>query len=908
MMGRWCGVVRDWGFRGRLGVLILFASLLLSGASFAQDQPSIGAIQRALYLAGHDPGPADGQLGSQTRAALRDFQRAAGLPQTGEPDAATLTRLFGKVEQKPDQPPAAETRAPPGGEATWQEGTPTTDPANDEPRQARSSTAVDIAAGHLERNATWLLVALVVLVPLALMRRARRKGSKGKLADAPQEPARTARLKSAGRSRAKTVAGSLKPAPAPPQPRRSLSAQHKAEGDRLWIGPGQAISIAGHGIPGGMIYVGEELPDQWGGELENCLIDPSLPVASARADTSGQNMDYWPAYHAMAPSSRLAYLRWLSNGRTDSDTYIGYVFLFFYGLERRLVLEQSAVDASKLIDEVRRLRATYGENRSFARYSSALLDAAAVIFGQSDLTLEPEFVRHGYQVPLRVTVAIGRCIQRGDPVSADWMLSWVMTHPETKLGTASRRNFDTFRELFKRRFAKLYPDGFSIDPIDSGPLTFTYKAASSSFEVPLDEFLSGVPDISRARNALAAAQTLAVGCADDLAAYGRFLTRRPDDANSLEALAFLPQEVRGNRLSDLSADTLKWLHKCHEHGDDLQLRDLFLRLRGDVPDKITQREVKQLADALGRFALGLSPDPRFALRKPKGEDEVVIFRLPGAVDELGEATNQYRAVLLTITLGMLVAQADGVVSESEETALKAVIAETEGLTEGDRARLRANLTWMKSEALTLGRLRSQLRDASAAERERIAFLAVSVAGADGRIDPVEVRLLEKLYRTLALETSGLYDDLNNLGAELEEPAGGSEASGSGQEAEAPGFRLDPTKISTITEKTAEVSQILGSVFEYEEEPEPEPDEESLDGEFEGLDRRHGMLLAELLKAESWTRGDFEKLARQFDLMPDGALETLNDWSLEAFDETLVDEGEPLAVNREILEMGVPEHG
>lgn len=51
------------------------------------------AMQLALARRGISSGSIDGVAGSQTRAALRVFQKTEGLPVTGEPDAATLRRL-----------------------------------------------------------------------------------------------------------------------------------------------------------------------------------------------------------------------------------------------------------------------------------------------------------------------------------------------------------------------------------------------------------------------------------------------------------------------------------------------------------------------------------------------------------------------------------------------------------------------------------------------------------------------------------------------------------------------------------------------------------------------------------------------------------------------------------------------
>jgi hypothetical protein len=56
----------------------------------------IKGLQRALKRAGYDPGATDGKMGPTTRRALQRFQRAHGLPPTGEADIPTLTQLLGQ--------------------------------------------------------------------------------------------------------------------------------------------------------------------------------------------------------------------------------------------------------------------------------------------------------------------------------------------------------------------------------------------------------------------------------------------------------------------------------------------------------------------------------------------------------------------------------------------------------------------------------------------------------------------------------------------------------------------------------------------------------------------------------------------------------------------------------------------
>ena len=50
-------------------------------------------VQAALMRLGYYNGDVDGLLGPLTRAALKSFQKAQGLTQTGRMDLETLSRL-----------------------------------------------------------------------------------------------------------------------------------------------------------------------------------------------------------------------------------------------------------------------------------------------------------------------------------------------------------------------------------------------------------------------------------------------------------------------------------------------------------------------------------------------------------------------------------------------------------------------------------------------------------------------------------------------------------------------------------------------------------------------------------------------------------------------------------------------
>jgi len=63
------------------------------GLKVAADPAVIQRIQRALNSLGYSAGNPDGVIGSQTRSAIRRFQREHSLPVTGTIDRETSEKL-----------------------------------------------------------------------------------------------------------------------------------------------------------------------------------------------------------------------------------------------------------------------------------------------------------------------------------------------------------------------------------------------------------------------------------------------------------------------------------------------------------------------------------------------------------------------------------------------------------------------------------------------------------------------------------------------------------------------------------------------------------------------------------------------------------------------------------------------
>jgi peptidoglycan hydrolase-like protein with peptidoglycan-binding domain len=78
----------------------------------ADEQIEATSVQTTLKLAGYWDGQIDGQWSPELTAALKQFQKALGVPPTGAVDAATLAALEAALAAKS---PSAEPTASPGG-------------------------------------------------------------------------------------------------------------------------------------------------------------------------------------------------------------------------------------------------------------------------------------------------------------------------------------------------------------------------------------------------------------------------------------------------------------------------------------------------------------------------------------------------------------------------------------------------------------------------------------------------------------------------------------------------------------------------------------------------------------------------------------------------------------------------
>jgi tellurite resistance protein len=695
------------------------------------------------------------------------------------------------------------------------------------------------------------------------------------------------------------------PPPAPPTPFRS-------SGD-LWIHPDQEVTVKGFLIKGGMIYVGTDLLSINGCGAEPALINPAKQVAQSAANCHIRCTSYWPSYDSISPEARASYLQWLATGKCDPESDLGYVFLYFYGLERRALWDaarnpQLQTELPLIEREVCRLLGIYGNNRSFRYYASSFLEYLAAVT-EYGLTLECPLVSglaRDRGLSLKLRVGLGQLCRTGQSLSAEWAVAWYLAIPNLPREQVISRCPDAFISLFKTEFAKRSNGAMKLPDI-SKRMKVVHGPASPSFVGKMFALELDLPDVPLLSEPVTKLQEIGDACSSLLTPLSRLLRCNPEKAKSLEALLLTPvclwPAAIGNKLSVLRTS-------ISEAGEPklTTLRELTSLL----PDggRLNRVQFGALTRALGSFGLGIEPDVRFHGTLPKAGHTIALFVADG-LEQDNACSEGFANAGLMLQMASAVASADNNFNQAEVTLILNHIHAKLDITELERYRLAARLCLFRTSPPNRTGLKRRIEALDSLARNAIGAFLLQVVLADGVIDPREVRVLESLFSLMGLDRASLYSKLHNLEAQhgSTSPAIAASATrrhSATETSESTAIWLDSTKIAALKEDSAKVSTLLEKVFA---DAESQPDEMPIE-DHQGkqpvssmldLDIDHAGLLHALLLRAQWSRAELEKVCTDRGLMLDGAIERINEAAFSRFDQALIQGDDPIDINSELMQ-------
>ena len=234
-------------------------------------------------------------------------------------------------------------------------------------------------------------------------------------------------------------------------------------------------------------------------------------------------------------------------GRKDPSADLGYVFLYFYGLERR-ALYDAAVSATAKAElpeiqaEVERLLKIYGNNRSFQMYGGSLLDLLKNRVVESGLyKLPPPLLRANNTLALDHRIALAQCADDGSPLPAEWAYTWFLADPTTRLRTPAVRCPEEFKRLFFQRYGEEFGTGLVLSKnktrlkMERQPASSTFGYRASGHTLRFD-----LPDVTVLTAPVKKLQDVAEPCYPRLEGYSRFIGKDASRAGSFDAMLELP--------------------------------------------------------------------------------------------------------------------------------------------------------------------------------------------------------------------------------------------------------------------------------------------------------------------------------------------------------------------------------
>ncbi len=658
-----------------------------------------------------------------------------------------------------------------------------------------------------------------------------------------------------------------------------------------FVGAGERVTVAGRAIASPFTYVLDSSTET----ADASTIVIGTPVGRAASATP---LPYWPSYAGANPDQRAVYLDWMAGGRVDPDVPIGYVFIFFYGLERRVLID--GLDDAAVREEILRLRSVYAAP-SFQRYSAELL-----VF--LDVRVPERFQRVAKEeIDLRLGALMSESVNAILALTA-----WYHTHREplparhalvvargmesAKRGVVVERAVAEVSDLFSIRYEAAFGRGILLEAAKL-PVSVRYSPASASLPGDLEVSLPNVLGRASQFNEVVAVWNR---CVDDL----RKASSRKAGGKSLDAdgWAALPPELRA-----------QYDHPDQDRWDEavagfpvlgafhlVQAGQLATLLRLGKTARVTAAQLKKIGRRAEEVGYAIEPDPRIHSGAVGWSSELLIWRGGAAMPD----PKIHAGVFAMVTLGAAVGLADGQFTQDEHEVLGSFLTEVFDLNEDMRIRVEAMSQLVQRQPARIDAVAKKIaKSVTRDEKQKVAGLLVAIAAADGIVGEAENQVLRRLYLQLGLTELDLRRDLGQTDARLSRPRGTM-----------PGLVLDYERIAALTAETRDVASSLGRVFDNDDDGEASSERDvglaasppavelprASDGIVKlaaSLDTRYHAVLEDLLARDSWRLGEVRDITGRHGLMQEAVFVIINQWSDEALGDFLIEDQGDWKINR-----------
>ena len=695
-----------------------------------------------------------------------------------------------------------------------------------------------------------------------------------------------------------------------------------------WIPFGRALDFKNYVLPGGFYFLNNK--GGWGAESsavarEAQVGKPLLP--------SVLTASYYPSYSQVLPDERATYLNWLQcfgRDQHQKDVARGYLFLYFYGLERRALCEGDL--DPQIFSTVKKMLGVYGphhQGRTIITYLSDFLYFGNYQLGHQHFAKEwPELMLlHGGKMSEDALILLLAHLHETQQVLA-WELAYRLAarHDNSRSSVVTKRSGEKFYMLFQSKYEALYPEGLTLKAAKQDK-RLRYRAANSSLPYQngdQDKRNLSVPNVLGIRSQFKKLPSIWNECIDELSGYSRAMRDLLDGHDSsrddqLKAFLALPPllQSRDEHPFDLEFTNMMGVAERVENNVKIVPCSVVARLLGiEERPALTATQSRMVSDVISSLGHVCGPNPHHSGLPLRWNQDLALApcNLKEEKDSL-ILTGTLRLLYLTI----MVASADGDVAESELSHYRNNI-DRESFSDQQIVEIDNTLIALsRSPQVALRSLNKICKGIHEKHREAVLKHLVTVAADDDLITGDELKILKRITKSMGLSEVILNSQLEELtgfktvqvlktgGKRRGEPIPQKKG-----ETEKQAFSLDHDKIALISAETEKVVEILSQVLS-DDEVELLQESSVTEGTVSGiatevpdwlsdLNKIYQIPLLELIRHPNATGEVLKEVANKHHVMASSLIDEVNEWSDEALDDFLLelDSDENLTIYRELL--------
>lgn len=652
------------------------------------------------------------------------------------------------------------------------------------------------------------------------------------------------------------------------------------------------IEIKGFKINNAMIYTKDSRYD----DEYSSTVTLSSPVGIP--DGERPKLDYWPSYQDLTDNQRAKYLEWLASGRNSELEEVGYIFIFFYGLERRYFIDKK--DKEIILNEVQRLLSKYGElSGSLRSYLGNFLIYGYLEKGFDNISLEninllEKLVFEKTLLPIKLAYLYQNNLPLDPKTAFNISKSLDISN---KNSVIIKRTSKLIEDLFFKKYVSKYGENFMLK-LSKRKEVIYYRTATNNFQVNNSFEIPNILGISSQFKNLG---LLFNECVEDLRGISSLIAKGiPED--DPRYFSMLPEILKNSKEHPLKNEFMKIINQSENKGiyNFIKINSLLNLINIEPREKLTLTQSKSIVQLCRDLGYKIEPDSFITGNSYSQTTEVAVFK----ATNFEESFINYNLSKLILEIGIVISNSDGIIEQKEIDHITSFI-KTFNNSEDETLRVNALKYLYISNPPNLNGLGKKIKENLNKDQiQIISEFIVSLSTVDGELHKKEEKTLKTLFKAMGVEMSELEALLEKFKERYEEPIDvliGTNIKGEIiEEAIEPGIKLDKNIIKKTLANTKEISEILGSIFDEDQNTENNEKINNTEKittltneleEINQLDSRYKNIFNEIVMKSEWSRIEFDTLVKKYNFMPSAIIEILNEWSDEVLDDFLIEESE-----------------